>query len=216
MWSQGFTTKCSPRSPSCLPQDAHWCGCIRLLGPDDADDRRRLLPPPCGAPPLSGRRNPAPDRVVDISAGDHTTVLHSASTRGRRGSADAMVAALSTSSATSKTLRCVMFWPRNCRAGGAQGNFLNQKSAARRAKKLPRAGHVWSAMVLLHKTFRRRAAACLSVGASICKAQGWGRSNHYPTIAIQPLSNHCARVGSVGVLERRLVGARGGGQHLQG
>ena len=28
-------------------------------------------------------------------------------------------------------LRCVMFWPRNCRAGGAQGNFLNQKSAVR-------------------------------------------------------------------------------------
>jgi len=54
-------------------------------------------------------------------------------------------------------LRCVMFWPRNRRAGrvwsARSGGFLIQKTAAHGPKNR-RAGHVWSAMVLLHKTFR--------------------------------------------------------------
>ena len=54
-------------------------------------------------------------------------------------------------------LRCVMFWPRNLRAGrvwsARSGTFSNQKIAAHGPKSC-RAGHVWSAMVLLHKTFR--------------------------------------------------------------
>ena len=55
------------------------------------------------------------------------------------------------------SLRCVMFWPRNRRAGrvwsARSGGFLIQKTAAHGPKNR-RAGHVWSAMVLLHKTFR--------------------------------------------------------------
>ena len=56
-----------------------------------------------------------------------------------------------------KILRCVMFWPRNRRAGrvwsARSGGFLIQKTAPHGPKNR-RAGHVWSAMVLLHKTFR--------------------------------------------------------------
>ena len=66
---------------------------------------------------------------------------------------------------------------------GRAGQFFESKKCRARFKKLPRAGHVvWSAMVLLHKTFRT-AFARPRDGADPTIIQPL-RSNHYPTIAL--------------------------------